>query len=91
VLLFGRWLHIFYNFSDQKETKMSELTAVAKVLRQNTDTPGITPKKLSKLSGVTLKNVYKRVSDLREEEGREIHSNFRVVGGVKQMFYRITR
>jgi hypothetical protein len=68
---------------------MSQLTRVAKHLRRNTSGPGITPGKLAFLAGVPKKAVYRRVSDLRLIEGKEIYSNFRTVNGKKKMFYRI--
>lgn len=68
---------------------MSQLTRIAKHLRRNTDGPGITPGKLAFLAGVPKTAVYRRVSDLRNLEGKEIYSNTRVVNGRKRMFYRI--
>lgn len=68
---------------------MSQLTKVAKYLRQNTEGPGITPRKLASLARVPKESVYKRVHDLRVLEGREIYSNTRVINGRRQMFYRI--
>ena len=68
---------------------MSELSRVAKTLRQNSTSPGITPRALAKLSGVTVENARKRVYDLRNEEGKTIYSNYRNVNGKRTMFYRI--
>jgi hypothetical protein len=67
---------------------MSQLTRVAKQLRRHNKGTGITPTQLSKLSGVPVENVYKRVYDLRTVEGRAIYSNYRTVNGRKTMFYR---
>lgn len=67
---------------------MSQLTRVAKHLRRNTTGVGITPRRLAKLANVPLETVYKRVSDLRNVEGRQIYSNYRTVNGKKIMFYR---
>ena len=67
---------------------MSELSKVAKTLRQNSTSPGITARQLAKLSGVTVENARKRVYDLRDE-GKTIYSNYRNVSGRRTMFYRI--
>ena len=67
---------------------MSQLTRVAKHLRRNNTGAGITPAQLAVTAGVPLANVYKRVSDLRNIEGRVIYSNYRKVDGKKTMFYR---
>ena len=85
-----RRYHFLYAYSDiNKENYMSQLTRIAKHLRRNTDGPGITPGKLAFLAGVPKKAVYRRVSDLRNVEGKEIYSNTRAVNGRKRMFYRI--
>lgn len=68
---------------------MSHLSRVAKHLRRNTTGPGITPGKLAFLAGIPKNAVYKRVSDLRVIEGKEIFSNFRTVNGKRKMFYRM--
>lgn len=68
---------------------MSQLSQVAKHLRRNTAGAGISVAKLAKLSGVPKEAVYKRVSDLRNEEGKTIYSNYRTVGGKRTLFYRI--
>jgi predicted transcriptional regulator len=68
---------------------MTQLTRVAKQLRRNNKMPGITPANLARLAGVPLSAVHKRVSDLRNVEGKTIYSNFRTVKGKKRMFYRI--
>lgn len=67
---------------------MSQLTRIAKHLRRNTTGAGITPRQLAKAANVPLANVYKRVSDLRNVEGRLIYSNFRNVYGERKMYYR---
>ena len=67
---------------------MSQLTRVAKHLRRNTKGSGITPAHLAEMAEVPLANVYKRVSDLRNIEGRQIYSNYRNVDGKRTMFYR---
>ena len=65
---------------------MSQLTKVAKHLRRNTTGPGITPGRLAFLAGIPKDAVYRRVSDLRVLEGREIYSNYRTVNGVKHRY-----
>lgn len=67
---------------------MSQLTRIAKVLRRNNTGAGITPRQVAKAANVPLENVYKRVSDLRLIEGRQIFSNYRTVNGKRKMFYR---
>jgi hypothetical protein len=68
---------------------MSQLTRVAKQLRRNTEGAGISAGKLAKLAGVPKDSVYKRVYDLRVNEGKDIYSNYRTVNGKRKMFYRI--
>ena len=67
----------------------TQLRKVAKHLRRNATGPGITPGRLAFLSGVSKEAVYRRVSDLRINEGRTIYSNYRTVNGKKKMYYRI--
>lgn len=67
---------------------MSHLSRVAKVLRANTKGAGITVGRLAQLAGLSKDAVYKRVSDLRNVEGKTIYSNYRVVNGKRKMFYR---
>jgi hypothetical protein len=68
---------------------MSHLTRVAKHLRRNTETPGVTAGKLAFLAGIPKSSVYKRIYDLRVLEGKEIYSNYRMVNGKRKVFYRI--
>lgn len=68
---------------------MSHLSRVAKVLRRNSNGAGITAGRLAQLSGLSKDAVYKRVSDLRNVEGKTIYSNYRNVNGKRTMFYRI--
>ena len=68
---------------------MSQLTRVAKFLRRNTEGAGITAAQLSKMAGVPKDSVYKRIYDLRVNEGKEIYSNYRNVNGKRKMYYRI--
>lgn len=67
---------------------MSQLSKVAKVLRSNSTGRGITAAQIAKLAGVPKESVYKRVSDLRNVEGKTIYSNYRTVNGTRKMFYR---
>lgn len=67
---------------------MSQLTRIAKVLRRNNKTPGITVAKLAKLAGIPKASVSKRVYDLRTE-GATIYTNTRVVNGERKVFYRM--
>jgi DNA-binding Lrp family transcriptional regulator len=68
---------------------MSQLSQVAKYLRRNSDGAGITVSKLARLAKVSPSAVHKRVSDLRNLEGKTIYSNYRMVNGRRTMFYRI--
>jgi hypothetical protein len=67
---------------------MSHLSRVAKVLRRNSKGAGITAGRVAQLTGLSKDAVYKRVSDLRNVEGKTIYSNYRVVNGQRKMFYR---
>ena len=67
---------------------MSQLSKVAKVLRANTKGAGITVAQIARLTGVPKDSVRKRVSDLRNLEGKTIYSNYRTVNGKRKMFYR---
>lgn len=67
---------------------MSQLSKVAKVLRQNTKTPGITVAQVARLTGMPKASVSKRVSDLRNIEGHTIYSNYRNVNGKRKLYYR---
>ncbi len=64
------------------------MSKVAKVLRRNSTGRGITAAQVAKLAGVSKDAVYKRVSDLRNMEGKTIYSNYRIVNGTRKMFYR---
>ena len=52
---------------------MSHLSRVAKVLRSNSKGAGITAGRLAQLAGLSKDAVYKRVSDLRNVEGKTIY------------------
>lgn len=67
---------------------MSQLARVAKALRRNNTGPGITAAAVAKAAGCPKESVYKRVSDLRNLEGRTIYSNYRNVNGRRKMYYR---
>jgi len=69
------------------EKYMSQLSLIEKHLRRNNTGPGVTVAKLSKLTGISKENIYKRVSDLRE--AHTIYSNYRNVNGERKLFYRI--
>lgn len=68
---------------------MSQLSKVAKALRQNNKGAGITVAQITRLTGVPKASVSKRVYDLRTLEGKTIYSNFRTVNGKRKMYYRI--
>lgn len=68
---------------------MSQLSSVAKVLRRNTAIPGITVAAIARKAGVPREAVAKRIYDLRQEDGREIYTNYRTVNGKKKTFYRL--
>ena len=68
---------------------MSQLSKVAKHLRRHNTGAGITVAKLAKLSGVPKDSVYKRIYDLRVNEGKTIYSNYRTVNGERKLYYRI--
>lgn len=67
---------------------MSQLSKVAKVLRQNNKGAGITVAQITRLTGVPKTSVSKRVYDLRTLEGQTIYSNYRKVNGKRKMYYR---
>jgi len=67
---------------------MSQLSKVAKVLRQNNKGAGITIAQITRLTGVPKSSVSKRVYDLRTLEGKTIYSNYRNVNGKRKMYYR---
>ena len=67
---------------------MSQMTKVAKVLRQNNKGSGITVAQITRLTGVPKASVCKRVYDLRNIEGYRIYSNYRKVNGKRKMYYR---
>lgn len=67
---------------------MSQLSKVAKVLRQNNKGAGITVAQITRLTGVPKSSVSKRVYDLRTVEGKTIYSNYRIVNGKRKMYYR---
>lgn len=67
---------------------MSQLTRVAKILRRNNKTPGITVGRLAKLAGISRASVSKRIYDLRSS-GATIYTNTRKVNGARTVFYRM--
>jgi len=68
---------------------MTDSTRIVNQLRRHNKTPGITPEKLAKLTKLSKSSVYRRVAELRANEGLDIYSNYRVVNGKRTMFYRI--
>ena len=68
---------------------MSDISKIAGVLLLNSEGVGISVDELAMKSNVTKENVYKRVSDLRNEWGFTIYSNYRKVNGVKELHYRM--
>ena len=79
---------LYYRFDTNKE-QSTDISRVAKYLRQYNTGSGISVAKLAQLANVTKETVHKRVSDLRNVEGHTIYSNFRIVNGVRKMLYRI--
>ena len=69
---------------------MTQLSKVAKVLRRNTRLPGVTAAQISRQTGLARDAVYRRVYDLRVNEGKTIYSNIRNVNGVRKMYYRLS-
>ena len=67
---------------------MSHLSKIAKVLRENNKSPGITVAQITRLTGVPKSSVSKRIYDLRNAEGLRIYSNYRKVNGKRKMYYR---
>lgn len=68
---------------------MSQLSKVAKYLRRHAKGAGISVEKLARKTGLTRDAIYRRVYDLRMNEGKVIYSNVRNVGGHRTTFYRI--
>jgi hypothetical protein len=66
----------------------TQVEKIENVLRKYNMGPGVTPESVAKRARVPLKNVYKRVSDLREHY--VIYTNYRKVGGKRTAFYRMS-
>jgi biotin operon repressor len=66
----------------------SAMAKVAKVLRNNNETPGVTASFIAKQTGLGRKHVLNRISDLRVLEGKEIYSNTRKFQGRNKTYYR---
>jgi biotin operon repressor len=77
---------IYYRIADT--FKGRELPRVAKFLRENNEGAGVTASQIARATGVKRANVVKRISDLRNVEGKTIYSNMRIVKGAKKIFYR---
>lgn len=68
---------------------MSQLNKVFNVLVKNTKQPGITAMRLSKLSGVPVDSVRKRIYDLRTMEDFTIYTNKRKTNKGNVNYYRL--
>ena len=68
---------------------MTQLSKVAKVLRRNTRLPGVTASQIARQTGLSRDAIYRRVYDLRVNEGKTIYSNIRNVNGTRKMYYRM--
>lgn len=66
----------------------SQTDRILTTLYENTDTPGISAKRLAKLAKVAQDAVSKRIFDLRNE-GFDIFTNYRNVKGNRTAFYRL--
>ena len=67
---------------------MTQLSKVAKFLRANNKGAGVTIAQIARATGVPANNVRARISDLRNVEGKDIYTNYRMVKGVRKAFYR---
>jgi len=67
---------------------MSQIDRIVKVLAKRNMTPGMTAAMVAKFAHVPKANVAKRVSDLRNE-GYEIYTNYRKIGGKRKAYYRL--
>lgn len=67
---------------------MSKIERVENVLLNNNTSPGLTAKQVARKARVDVATVHRRVSDLRNLYGMTIYSNYRIVNGRKQLFYR---
>lgn len=68
--------------------KTSIMDKIYNRLCDNTSSPGITAKALAKKAGTTTDNVYRRISDLRNEFGVTVFANKRVRTG-RKVYYRV--
>jgi len=76
-----------FDFYEGEPNSMNIIDRVETVLLKNTKVPGITPQKLAKLAKTTVRNVHRRVYDLRQR-GNTIYTNTRVMEGKTVRFYR---
>lgn len=67
--------------------RKTQIEKIENALFTHNTGPGITPRGIAHLARVPLKNVYKRIADLRE--CYNIYSNYRTINGKKKMFYRV--
>lgn len=77
---------IYYRIADT--FKGRQLPRVAKFLRANNKGAGVTISQIARATGVPANNVRARISDLRNVEGKEIYTNYRMVKGARKAFYR---
>ena len=68
---------------------MSQIVKVAKYLRSHTKGNGVTASMIANGTGVPRTNVMKRIYDLRVNEGFNIVTNKRSVGGKTKVYYRM--
>lgn len=68
---------------------MSQIVKVAKYLRSHTKGNGVTASMIANSTGVPRTNVMKRIYDLRVNEGFNIVTNRRNVGGKTKVYYRM--
>lgn len=66
---------------------MSQMSKVAKAIRQNKKSSGITAAQIARRAGMTKESVHKRVYDLRTIFGLNITSDYRIVNGKRKVYY----
>jgi len=66
----------------------SQIDRILSALYDNTETPGITSRRLSRVTKVPSDAISKRIYDLRQE-GFDIFTNYRNVNGDRTAFYRL--
>lgn len=68
---------------------MTKLEKIGNILENHNSGAGITPRKLAALSKTSPNVARKCVSDLRQV-GFDIYTNYRIVNGKRQAFYRLS-